>query len=65
MINLGEQSRPSAARAVDNGCCMPPVLYTVGHSNRRFEDLVALLGEFGIRSLADVRSSPDGPSRTA
>ncbi len=36
------------------------VLYTVGHSNRAFAEFVALLREFGIRRVADVRSFPAG-----
>lgn len=35
-------------------------LYTVGHSTRAFAELVALLREFGIRHVADVRSFPAG-----
>jgi len=33
-------------------------LYTVGHSNRSFEEFLALLREFGIQALADIRSLP-------
>jgi uncharacterized protein (DUF488 family) len=36
------------------------MLYTVGHSSRTFGELVALLREFGIRRVADVRSFPAG-----
>ncbi len=35
-----------------------PVLYTVGHSTRSAEELVALLREAGVRALADVRRFP-------
>ena len=41
---------------------IPPVaffqIFTIGHSNRSFEDLVFLLKEFNIRALADVRRFP-------
>ena len=33
-------------------------LFTVGHSNRSFEDFLLLLREFGIRVIADVRRYP-------
>lgn len=33
-------------------------LYTIGHGNRRSEDFLALLKEFGIEFLIDVRSQP-------
>jgi len=34
------------------------LLYTVGHSNRSFEDFVNILLQNGIEAIADVRSSP-------
>lgn len=36
---------------------MPPV-FTVGHSTRPIEDLLALLAEHGVRTLVDVRRFP-------
>lgn len=33
-------------------------LYTVGHSNRRLEELMALLKEAGVDTLVDVRAQP-------
>ncbi len=33
-------------------------LYTIGHSNRSAEQMIALLRQSGIRQLADVRSFP-------
>ncbi len=33
-------------------------LYTIGHGNRKLEDFLALLKEFGIEYLIDVRSQP-------
>src|SRR4051812_13836337 len=33
-------------------------LYTIGHSTRTFEQLVAILRSFGIRAVADVRLIP-------
>lgn len=33
-------------------------LYTIGHSNRGIEEFIALLKEFEIRSVADVRRYP-------
>src|SRR5213593_3538130 len=33
-------------------------IYTVGHSTRSLEELIALLREHGIEALADIRSSP-------
>lgn len=33
-------------------------LYTIGHGNRKPEDFLALLKEFGIEFLIDVRSQP-------
>jgi uncharacterized protein (DUF488 family) len=35
-----------------------PTLYTVGHSTRGFEELLALLTGHAIRQLADVRTIP-------
>jgi uncharacterized protein (DUF488 family) len=35
-----------------------PVIYTVGHSTRSWEQLAALLQEAGIEELVDVRSVP-------
>jgi uncharacterized protein (DUF488 family) len=34
------------------------VIYTIGHSNQDQGDLIGLLGEQGIETLVDVRSSP-------
>jgi uncharacterized protein (DUF488 family) len=39
---------------VEAGIC----IYTIGHSNRSLEDFLALLKEFDIRALADIRSQP-------
>ncbi|MBI2894123.1 MAG: hypothetical protein HYY06_11275 [Deltaproteobacteria bacterium] len=36
------------------------VVHTIGHSNRTFDELLALLRESGIRRVADVRSFPAG-----
>ena len=33
-------------------------LYTIGHGNRKQEDFLAMLKEFGIEYLIDVRSQP-------
>jgi uncharacterized protein (DUF488 family) len=33
-------------------------LYTIGHGNRKLDDFLALLKEFGIEYLIDVRSQP-------
>ncbi len=33
-------------------------LYTIGHSNRSFEELLSLLKEHGIQALADIRRFP-------
>jgi uncharacterized protein (DUF488 family) len=33
-------------------------IYTIGHSNRSLEDFLALLKEFAIQALADIRSQP-------
>ena len=33
-------------------------LYTIGHGNRKLEDFLALLKDFGIEYLIDVRSQP-------
>jgi uncharacterized protein (DUF488 family) len=35
-----------------------PTIYTVGHSTRSAEDLLALLREAGVERLADVRAFP-------
>lgn len=37
----------------------PPALFTVGHSNRRLEDFLALLGAHGIRNLADYMDTAE------
>lgn len=36
----------------------PVPIYSVGHSNRPLEELLDLLREFGIRTLADIRRFP-------
>lgn len=33
-------------------------LYTIGHSNRSWEDFVVLLKKYAIRTVADIRSLP-------
>jgi uncharacterized protein (DUF488 family) len=33
-------------------------IYTIGHSNRSWEDFAALLERFAIRTVADIRSLP-------
>ncbi|HXU62218.1 MAG TPA: DUF488 domain-containing protein [Polyangia bacterium] len=37
---------------------MTAPIYTVGHSNRSLDDLVALLGAFGVKTLVDIRTVP-------
>ncbi len=37
---------------------MTPKVYTVGHSNRSLDQLVAMLGSFGVKTLADIRTVP-------
>jgi uncharacterized protein (DUF488 family) len=34
------------------------LIYTIGHSNRSWQDFVALLKEFEVRIVADIRSLP-------
>ncbi|HST70901.1 DUF488 domain-containing protein [Kocuria sp. U4B] len=36
----------------------PGTVYTVGHSTRSAEELVALLREFGVQELVDIRTVP-------
>jgi len=33
-------------------------IYTIGHSNRSWDDFIALLEKFAIRTVADIRSLP-------
>ncbi len=33
-------------------------LFTIGHSNRSFQDFLSLLREFGVRVIADIRRYP-------
>ena len=35
-----------------------PVIFTVGHSTRSFEELVAILRAHGVKRLVDVRRIP-------
>ncbi len=37
---------------------MPPTVFTIGHSTRSLEELIALLRENGVATLADVRRYP-------
>ncbi|HZQ61276.1 MAG TPA: DUF488 domain-containing protein [Casimicrobiaceae bacterium] len=37
---------------------MQPTIWTIGHSNRSSDELIALLQGFGIEALADVRRFP-------
>lgn len=34
------------------------IIYTIGHSNRSFDDFVSLLREYGIEQIIDVRTIP-------
>lgn len=34
------------------------ILYTIGHSNHKTEDFIALLKRYGVNCVADVRSAP-------
>jgi uncharacterized protein (DUF488 family) len=36
----------------------PPIVFTIGHSTRPQAELIDLLREFGVRTLADVRTVP-------
>ena len=36
----------------------PPVIFTVGHSTRSFDDLVTILRAHGVERLVDVRTIP-------
>ena len=36
----------------------PDVLYSIGHSTRRLDEFIGLLGEFQIRVLVDIRRFP-------
>ncbi len=36
----------------------PIQLFTIGHSNRSFEEFLSLLDEFGVQAVADVRRYP-------
>ncbi|WEN15615.1 DUF488 domain-containing protein [Rhodanobacter sp. AS-Z3] len=36
----------------------PATLWTIGHSTRTLEEFLALLGEYGIEAIADVRRFP-------
>lgn len=36
----------------------PVTLYSIGHSNRSTEELIAILAEAGIETLVDVRAQP-------
>lgn len=42
---------------------MLPILYTIGHSNRSYEELVALLEAHEVQAVADVRRSPGSRSQ--
>jgi uncharacterized protein (DUF488 family) len=37
---------------------MPPVFYTIGHSNHSSEEFLALLSQHRVQCLVDVRSQP-------
>lgn len=37
---------------------MPPSVFTIGHSTRSLEELIALLRENGVERLADIRRYP-------
>ena len=37
---------------------MTTPIYTVGHSNRSLDELVALLAPFGVKTLVDIRTVP-------
>ncbi len=35
-----------------------PQIFTIGHSNRSLDELAAMLGSFGVKTLADIRTVP-------
>jgi len=37
---------------------MSKAVYTVGHSNRSFEEFLGLLRAYGVKVVVDVRSRP-------
>lgn len=40
------------------GCANPVRLFTIGHSNRSFEEFLFLLNEYKIQAIADIRRYP-------
>lgn len=38
-----------------------PTIYSIGHSNRSWEDFVAILKAHGVRTLVDIRRFPYSP----
>jgi uncharacterized protein (DUF488 family) len=36
----------------------PPLIFTVGHSTRSFDELVAIVAAHGVNAIADVRAFP-------
>jgi len=44
--------------AVNQQGALSPTLYTIGHSTRPIDDLIAILKSHGITRLADVRTIP-------
>jgi uncharacterized protein (DUF488 family) len=60
-IQLGNPKRIYSnfgASPVKNGPSNPIRLFTIGHSNRSFEDFQSLLKEFQIQAIADIRRFP-------
>ncbi len=53
MVNTISRAQPD-----NSGLSKPTLLFTIGHSNRSFEDFQLLLKEFEIEVLADVRRFP-------
>lgn len=53
---MPEQQRlfPPAAAAAAQG----PVVYSIGHSTRRLEELIAVLKRYGVERLVDIRHFP-------
>lgn len=54
-MRIGEEMEEKGLVRTTSG---GPILYTVGHSTRSLEDLVALLLSVGVSSLVDVRTVP-------
>lgn len=55
---LRENSSPGHIKAAKRIFKQPPIVFTVGHSTRLLKDFIAMLKNYNVKKLLDVRTVP-------